>query len=111
MRSAQVNLATERAVVMYDPAVASPAMLIGAVEAAGYGAGPVVERQAGRDGETEARHRDLAGRRRLLGLGIALSIAVMAAATLPGLAGFPSSRSHNTLLALLALPAWLVRGP
>src|SRR5919202_5080522 len=34
---ASVNLATEQARVVYDPAVASPAQLKGAVEQAGYG--------------------------------------------------------------------------
>ncbi len=34
---ASVNLATEKARVVYDPAVASPAQLRGAVEKAGYG--------------------------------------------------------------------------
>src|ERR671927_817545 len=36
---ASVNLATEKARVVYDPAVASPARLRGAVEKAGYKAG------------------------------------------------------------------------
>src|SRR5918911_1599883 len=34
---ASVNLATEKARVVYDPALASPAQLKGAVEKAGYG--------------------------------------------------------------------------
>src|ERR671939_569346 len=34
---ASVNLATEKARVVYDPAAASPAQLRGAVEKAGYG--------------------------------------------------------------------------
>src|SRR5918911_1915435 len=34
---ATVNLATEKARVVYDPALASPAQLKGAVEKAGYG--------------------------------------------------------------------------
>src|SRR5689334_20597148 len=37
VRDASVNLATERARVTYDPAVASPGQLQAAVERAGYG--------------------------------------------------------------------------
>jgi len=43
VRSAGVNLATERASVAYDPSRVQPAQLISAVEAAGYGAAPVLK--------------------------------------------------------------------
>jgi P-type Cu+ transporter len=39
VRSAAVNLATERGTVQYDPTAVSPAALVGAIEAAGYRAG------------------------------------------------------------------------
>ncbi len=108
--TASVNLATERAAVSYDPATTNPAQLIGAVEAAGYGASPVIEHHMeGEDGAL-AGTRDLTHRRRLLALGIILSAVVVAVATLPGLENVPTTRSHYYLLALLALPVWLYVG-
>src|SRR5690349_7924316 len=99
VRSASVNLATERASVAYDPARVSPAQLIAAVEAAGYGAAPVVERMAAGADEEDSRRRDLANRRRTLGLGVVLSALVLVLAMAPGLLDFPTARSHNYLLA------------
>src|SRR5579875_1679583 len=43
VREARVNLATNRAVVVYNPEQAEPEVLIHAVERAGYGAKPVSE--------------------------------------------------------------------
>src|SRR5579883_3411784 len=43
VRDARVNLATNRAVVVYDPKQAEPETLIHAVERAGYGAKPMPE--------------------------------------------------------------------
>ncbi len=40
---ASVNLATERATVSFDPATVKVAQIIGAVEAAGYTATPVID--------------------------------------------------------------------
>jgi Cu+-exporting ATPase len=107
---AQVNLATERASVTYDPALVNPAQLISAVEAAGYGAAPVVEAASVGEDEALARRHELRQRRRLLGLGVALSAVILLLAMVPGLAAFPTGRSHNVLLALLALPVWLYVG-
>jgi Cu+-exporting ATPase len=110
VESASVNLATERAGVVYNPALISPAELISAVEAAGYGATPVVESaNSGRD-EDEARRRDLGRRRLLLGLGTVLSAAVLALAMIPGLMNAPTMASHNYILALLTLPVWAYVG-
>jgi len=110
VESAGVNLATERARVSYDPTRVSPAALISAVEAAGYGAAPVAERAATGSDEEETRASELRRRRRLLGLGVALSAAVLALAMIPSLMDFPSVRSHNYLLALLAFPVWAYVG-
>jgi Cu+-exporting ATPase len=106
VQAASVNLATERATVTYDAGRVSPAQLISTVEAAGYGATPVAERASAGEDEDEARWRDLAGRRRLLGLGVVLSAAVLALAMLPALMDFPTARTHDYLLVLLALPVW-----
>jgi len=105
-----VNLATERATLGYDPTRVSPAQMISAIEAAGYGAAPVEERLIAGEDEEAARRRDLAGRRRLLGLGVGLSALVLVLAMAPGLMNFPSIGSHNYLLALLALPVWAYVG-
>ena len=56
--TATVNYATERATVDYDPAVAQPEELLGAVEAAGYQAVLPTAEPARNDGGHE--HHDLA---------------------------------------------------
>ncbi|HEY8283629.1 MAG TPA: heavy metal translocating P-type ATPase [Chloroflexota bacterium] len=108
--SVNVNLATERASVAYDPSLVQPAGLISVIEAAGYGAAPAVEEAAAGEDEDEGRRRDLGRRRRLLGLGVVLSAAVMALAMIPRLMDFPTMGSHNYLLALLSLPVWAYVG-
>src|SRR5579872_4743438 len=70
---ASVNLATERASVAHGPTVDGRA-LIAAVEAAGYGA--AVAESAGPEGadqDAQRREAEIARRRRLLVVGIALS--------------------------------------
>ncbi len=57
VEEANVNLATNRARVTYDPALASPVALIAAVEKAGYGATPLTE---GGPKETTTSGRDTA---------------------------------------------------
>jgi len=110
VRSAGVNLATERASVAYDPSRVQPAQLIGAVEAAGYGAAPVLEDTPSGDDEGSARRRDLAGRRRTLAIGVVLSALILALAMIPGLMDVPSRGTHTYLLALLTLPVWAYVG-
>jgi Cu+-exporting ATPase len=109
---ASVNLATERATITYDPARVKVAHLIGAVEAAGYSAGPVVEEaEAQASAEAEARgRRELARRRVTLALGAGLSALVLALAMVPGLMEVPTAATHNYLLALLTLPVWAFVG-
>ncbi len=105
---ASVNLATERATVAYDPAVTTPAALIGAVEAAGYGAAPVQkESVAEAADDAAARRADLRRRRLTLAAGGVLSALVLALAMVPGLMDWPTMQSHNYLLAALTLPVWL----
>jgi len=105
---ASVNLATERATVAYNPAATTMADLIGAVEAAGYGAGPVVgdSVETAAD-DVAARRADLRRRRLTLLVGAVLSGLVLALAMVPGLMDWPTMGSHNYLLAVLALPVWL----
>ncbi len=104
---ASVNLATERATVAYDPGAASVADLIGAVEAAGYGAAPVVRESVEAADDAAARRADLRRRRLTLLSGAVLSALVLALAMVPGLMDWPSMGTHNYLLAILALPVWL----
>jgi Cu+-exporting ATPase len=86
--SATVNYATEKATVDYDPDVARPDDLLGAVEAAGYQAVlPSAEPDQAGDGH---EHHDLAGdetaalRRRLV-ISAALSFPVLLLAMVPAL--------------------------
>ncbi len=112
VRSAAVNLATERATVAYDPSRVKVARLIGAVEAAGYGATPVVEDASAEDGAVEEtrRARALARRRTTLLTGAALCAVILILAMAPPLMMFPTVQTHNYLLALLTLPVWAIVG-
>jgi len=112
VRSAAVNLATERATVAYDPSRVKVARLIGAVEAAGYGATPVVEDADAEDGAVEETHRGRALRRRGVTLlsGAALCAVILILAMAPPLMMFPTVQTHNYLLALLTLPVWAIVG-
>jgi Cu+-exporting ATPase len=77
--TATVNFATERAAVDFDPAAVEPAELVGAVEAAGYGAAlPAPEPVAGEPDPTDSL------RRRLI-VSAALSLPVLVLAMVPAL--------------------------
>ncbi len=92
----------------YDPAVTTPATLIGAVEAAGYGAAPVQKESVAEAADDAATRRaDLRRRRLTLAAGGVLSALVLALAMVPGLMDWPTMQSHNYLLAALTLPVWL----
>jgi len=112
VRSAAVNLATERATVAYDPSRVKVARLIGAVEAAGYGATSAVEDASADDGagEETRRARVLARRRTTLLTGAALCAVILILAMAPPLMMFPTVQTHNYLLALLTLPVWAIVG-
>ena len=81
VESADVNLATERASVRYDPAQVDMPALVRAVERAGYGALPVSEdereRGAEEERERELRLSQLAVLRRRLVVSLALGAATM----------------------------------
>jgi Cu+-exporting ATPase len=112
---ANVNLATERAIVTFAPKETTIADLIGAVEKAGYGAEEVVVAPApviSETGESEPdaefvrKQRDLVRRRNTLVLGIALSIPVIV------LSMFFMNRfpGENWLLLALTTPIWAYVG-
>src|ERR1035437_542672 len=77
VQTAEVNLATERASVLYDPLATNPAQLISVVEATGYGAAPVAEHLAESEDELAVHKRGLVQKPRQLGLGMVLSAVVM----------------------------------
>ncbi len=105
---AVVNLATEHASVTYDPAVTTPAALIAAVEAAGYGAAPAVGASIAEEADDAAARRAALRRRRFtLAAGAGLSALVLALAMVPGLMDWPTMQFHTYLLAALTLPVWL----
>ncbi|MCA1599599.1 MAG: cation transporter, partial [Chloroflexi bacterium] len=112
VRSAAVNLATERATVAYDPSRVKVARLIGAVEAAGYGATLLVEDASAADEAVEEtrRARALARHRTTLLTGAALCGVILILAMAPPLMMFPTVQTHNDLLALLTLPVWAIVG-
>ncbi|MET1233070.1 MAG: cation transporter, partial [Candidatus Limnocylindrales bacterium] len=83
---ASVNLATERATVRVDPAVAGRDELVGAVEAAGYDVRPesaegqatAVELAAEVDAEAVAKDRELADLRLRAFVSLAIALGIMA---------------------------------
>ncbi len=98
VQAAAVNLATERARVVYDPAAASPQDLAAAVEKAGYRAGavgpsgvpargPAVTRGAdprdAQDAREAARERELASLGRKWTASLAIGVVMMAVMYLP----------------------------
>ncbi len=87
--AAEVNLATEKATVEYDPAIAGPSDLKRAVEGAGY---EVVEAEA--QGMTEQMDTGVAGRSELVTLRNKMTFALVAGAlillaSIPTWSGFP----------------------
>jgi Cu+-exporting ATPase len=124
--TANVNLATEKATVSYDPVEAGPDALIAAVEKAGYGAVPIgpaaelrlhttaannhvaallpaVERVNDTvDEQPLRRQRELVHKRNTLIIGVALSLPVVIL-SLFFMNRFPS---ENWLLLALTAPVW-----
>ncbi len=106
VRTAEVNLVTERARVEYDPLAAAPEQLFNAVKEAGYSA-----KLAGSDSSTagrelvEERERRAAELRRLTILSVALSTPVVVLSMLA-----PEFPSKNWILFALTLPVWAYCG-
>ncbi|MFI5272375.1 MAG: heavy metal translocating P-type ATPase [Ktedonobacterales bacterium] len=118
--SANVNLATERATVAFDPAATATAALLAAVARTGYGAQELAPHETAAEGEAPSaaegedaaqqdsealqreRERELRHRRNTLLLGIALTIPVLV------LSMFCMGRfaGENWLLLLLTAPVW-----
>ncbi len=81
--SASVNYATEKATIDYDPEVVGQAQLVGAVEAAGYGA--VLSSDAGPEHAGGGEEDSTASLRRRLLVSAALSVPVLALSMIPAL--------------------------
>ena len=100
--SASVNLATERATVLYLPASTGLPQLKRAVREAGYG---VLETTPGKDRtdvEREARQREIAGLRRAFRIAYYFSVPLFVIAMLPML-WMPA---HMFLLSLAPMQVW-----
>ncbi|HWS52512.1 MAG TPA: heavy metal translocating P-type ATPase [Pyrinomonadaceae bacterium] len=78
VRESNVNFATSRATVRYDPAAVGVREFVEAVRDAGYGV--VEEREAGGDAEREAREAEYRGLRRKFVIAAALSLPVLVVA-------------------------------
>jgi Cu+-exporting ATPase len=106
--SAAVNLATERATVIYDPRRIDPAGLARAVEAAGYEVGQEVGAQPQAETELAAERSHAEERRVLLWSALAataIGLLMMAVAFWPGGVPWPMERVNVWMLA----PATLVQ--
>ena len=86
VRSAGVNLATDRATVEYDPATTDIDALIKAVESAGYGARDAENRwsEAARAAESKARQEEYESLRRKFWIAAVLSLPVLVIAMAHG---------------------------
>jgi len=82
---ASVNFATERAAVDFDPERVDAAELVGAVEAAGYGASLPAEAAAADDGGGAEARDELATLRLRLIVSAVLSVPIVAMAMIPAL--------------------------
>ncbi len=106
--AANVNLVTERATVTYDRAGASDALLVAAVERAGYQAGPLAPRvvEDANDAEADRHARELRQRRDRLVIGIALSLPILVL-SMVFMHAFPG---EDWLLLALTVPVWAYVG-
>ncbi|MCA9729691.1 MAG: cation-translocating P-type ATPase, partial [Candidatus Eisenbacteria bacterium] len=106
VRTAQVNLATERASVQFDPHLAAPTALDGAVVAAGFEvrrSAADLDRSRDAAAAQVARTQDFYALRRRFLVAIVLGVAVHLAGHAHGL-GLPAVLSDPRLLFALSLP-------
>ncbi|NPV45946.1 MAG: copper-translocating P-type ATPase [Armatimonadetes bacterium] len=99
---AVVNLAAERADVIYDPELVGPEQFIAAIEKAGYAAEPATEESRRR--QQQAKAAEARTQWRLFLLGALLSAALMVVAVAPHRPG------HELLQLLLATPVQALLG-
>lgn len=99
---ASVNLATERATVDHEPSVSAEALL-GAIERAGYGAAVVTDE--GGDEDERRRERELARKRVLLVVAVALFVPTLVLGMFA-----PEFPYKDWVMFALTLPVWLVVG-
>lgn len=125
VKEASVNLATEKALVTYDPSLTDLAHLVQKVEAVGYKATPhtetpVSQRETGADlaraipapdlssldEQSARRQREITRKRNLLLLGVALTLPVIFLSMF-FMNAFPG---ENVLLLALSTPVWAIVG-
>ena len=99
---ASVNLATERATVLHEHEVSAES-LIAAVERAGYGAQPVTDESS--DEDARRRDAEIARKRRLLILGVALLVPTLILGMTP-----VQFAGKDWLMLALTLPVWAIVG-
>ena len=101
---AQVNLATERATVDVDDAVADTA-LIAAVERVGYGAAVPAAHEDPVDADAQRRDRELRRKRGMLIVAVALFVPTLALGMF-----VPAFPYKDWLMLALTLPVWAIPG-
>ncbi len=104
VRDVSVNLATERATVVHSQG-ASRAAMVAAVEEAGYSAQALDERTFGEDADAERRDAEIARKRALLILGVALTVPTLVLGML-----VPEFPHKDWLMLALTLPVWGIVG-
>jgi P-type Cu+ transporter len=100
VKEAAVNLATERAAIAHDPGISSE-VFVEAVRRAGYDAVPNPDL----DRDAIARAKELAKKRKLLIVGVALTVPTLVIGMFA-----PEFSYKELLLAVLTLPVWGVVG-
>ncbi len=99
-----VNLATERAAIDYAKGVSLGA-LVAAVEGAGYTAEPLDDSQASEDADAQRREAEIARKRNLLILGVALTVPTVILGMFA-----PPFAFKDWLMLALTLPVWGIVG-
>ncbi|KAG4080975.1 hypothetical protein HA402_010146 [Bradysia odoriphaga] len=107
VQQAQVNLATERARVAYDPATAQAAALVAAIVNAGYQARPIAAQDDHTQRQSDAHANQARELRRTFGIALALTLPVfmleMGSHLIPAI--------HHWVLATLGRQnSWLLQG-
>ncbi len=104
VKTAHVNLATERAEVLHGAGL-DAAELIAAIERAGYGARVAVASPAAKDEEAVARARELTRKRRLLEFGVLLFVPTLVLGMFA-----PAFAGKDWLMLALTFPVWIAVG-
>ena len=108
--SASVNLATERATVEYVPTLVSRALMVKAVDGAGYRVIETAAAEPSRDVEMEARQRQVRTQRHKLLWSVPLALGLMLLSMLPDMGLLPDFSWRRLLLLAMATPVQFIIG-